>query len=102
MEPLEPLPFGDINLAEARRRTHVRMLLSGGNVPWQFFASQKPTRTREAVKKAIDEVDAGGGFSLRTTGGHADFANELTADELHNVIANIEAYIEAGLQYGKY
>lgn len=101
IEPLEPVPFGDVDLAEAKRRMHGRMMLAG-NIPSQNFPSCTPAETRRWVRDAIRDAAPGGGFALRTTGGHAGVNAELEDDMLANIIRNVEAYIEAGLEYGTY
>jgi len=101
IEPLEAPPFGDVDLAEAKRRMAGRMSLSG-NIPSQDFNTLKPADVRRLVKEAIAAAAPGGGFTLRTTGGHASVDADLEPDVLRHVIANVEAYIEAGLEYGRY
>lgn len=100
-EPLEPPPFGDVDLAEAKRLVGDRMMLSG-NIPSQDFLTCTPDQVREWVKDAIAAAAPGGGFSLRTTGGHAAIDPYLDRDTLAHIIRNVEAYIEAGLEYGEY
>jgi hypothetical protein len=100
-EPLEPPPFGDVDLAEAKRRVGDRMMLSG-NVASQHFTTCEPEQVRGWVKEAIAAGAPGGGFSLRTTGGHAGLNPDLDSDMLSRIIRNVEAYVEAGLEYGQY
>ena len=100
-EPLEPSPFGDVDLAEAKRRVGDRMLLSG-NVPSQDFVSMSREEVRGWVRKTIAEAAPGGGFALRTTGGHAGVNPDLDKPQLHKIIDNVEAYMEAGLEFGQY
>jgi hypothetical protein len=100
-EPLEPAPFGDIDLARAKRQAGDRMMLSG-NVPSQFFNRISRDEVRSSVRRSISEGAPGGGFSLRTTGGHAGIDPDLDRPQLDRIIANVEAYIEAGLEFGGY
>jgi len=100
-EPLEPPPFGDVDLAEAKRRVGDRMMLSG-NVASQFFTTMSRDEVRASVRKAIREGAPGGGFSLRTTGGHAGLNPDLDKPQLHRIIENVETYVEAGLEFGSY
>lgn len=100
-EPLEPPPFGDVDLAEAKRLVGDHMMLSG-NIPSQDFVTCTPEQVRQWVKDAIAAAAPGGGFSLRTTGGHAGIDPYLDNDTLAHIIRNVEAYIEAGLEYGEY
>ncbi len=100
-EPLEPPPFGDVDLAEAKRRVGDRMLLSG-NVPSQEFVRMSRREVRDWVRAAMAAAAPDGGFALRTTGGHANVSPDLDRTELRKVVDNVEAYIEAGLAYGAY
>lgn len=70
VEPLEPSPYGDNVLADAKKRVGKRMLLAGNVVSQDFFHdSYKIEDIRDHVKRAIDEGAPGGGFILKTTGG---------------------------------
>lgn len=100
-EPLEPPPFGDIDLAEAKRRVGDRMMLSG-NVASQFFTTMSRDEVRASVRQSIKDGAPGGGFSLRTTGGHAGINPALDKPMLRKIISNVEAYVEAGLEFGTY
>ncbi len=100
-EPLEPAPFGNVVLAEAKKRVGDRMLLSG-NVPSQEFLSMNREEVRECVKEAISAAAHGGGFTLRTTGGHAGTGSVKDKEQMRKVLENTEAYIEAGLEFGTY
>jgi len=101
IEPLEPPPYGDVDLAEAKRRVGGRMVLSG-NVPSQEFPRMGRDEVAESVRRAIAAAGPGGGFTLRTTGGHAGVNPFLDRSMLRKIIENVEAYIEAGLKYGRY
>ncbi len=101
VEPLEPPPYGDCDLAEAKRRVGDRMLLSG-NVASQAFVFRTPDEVREEVREAIEAAAPGGGFTLRMTGGSGGTGAVRNDEQLLRCIENAEAYIEAGLQYGRY
>ena len=101
IEPLEPVPYGDVDLAKARKRMDGSMMLSG-NIPSQCFPSCSPDDVRKWVKAAIRDAAPRGGFALRTTGGHAGVNPELDQEMFAHIIKNVEAYIEAGLEYGTY
>jgi hypothetical protein len=98
VEPLEIPPTGDCDLAEAKRRVGSRMLLSG-NIPSERFVSMDPSEVRDMVKAAIDAGAPDGGFTLAASNGHG---LQCTDDEMARTIANCEAYIEAGLEFGRY
>ena len=100
-EPLEPPPYGDNDLTEARRKVGGRMLLSGNIVSQDFpFATEEAVR--EAVRRAIRTGAPGGGFTLRCTGGTCGTNSAKDLDQLRDFIRKIEAYLDAGLAYGQY
>jgi hypothetical protein len=101
IEPLEPPPWGDVDLKEAKRLVGDRMLLSG-NIPSQNFPFMSRQQVEESVRKAISDAASGGGFTLRMTGGDGEVNAELPPEMLKKIIENVEAYIEAGLKYGIY
>ena len=101
VEPLEPPPFGNVNLREAKRQVGDRMVLSG-NIPSQEFCRVRPDKVRQWVKDAVAVAAAGGGFALRTTGGHSGVNVDLDRSQLLKIIDNVEAYINAALEFGKY
>jgi hypothetical protein len=103
VDPLEPPPYGDNNLALAKRQVGGRMLLSG-NIPSQVFylESFKVGDVRELVRRAIAEGAPGGGFTLRTTGS-AHIGNGKNraqkAKAIQCGLAMIEAWREFGTRY---
>ena len=101
IEPLEPDPFGDVDLADAKRRVGDRMLLSG-NVLSQYFPSMTEGEVRSEVKRCMAVGAPGGGYTLRTTGGVAATNSVKTPDQMRAVLRSIETYIEAGMEYGEY
>jgi hypothetical protein len=101
IEPLERPPFGDVDLAEAKRRVGDRMLLSG-NVPSQSFMFMSRAEVRQCVRAAIEAAAAGGGFSLRPAAGTAGTNSVQDAEQMRKYLDNIDAYIEAGLEFGGY
>jgi len=101
VEPLEAAPMGDVDLAEAKRRVGDRMLLSG-NIPSPYFPDWSREQVEQSVREAIEAGAAGGGFSLRTTGGTAGTGAVRNFEQLGKILANCEAYLLAGLKYGSY
>lgn len=101
IEPLEPPPFGDVDLKAAKRNVGARMVLSG-NIPSQQFCRLSPEDVRRLVQAAVAAAAPGGGFTLRTTGGNANVDADLDGEMLARIIQNVEAYIEAGLEFGQY
>jgi hypothetical protein len=101
VEPLEPPPYGDNVLAEAKRTVGRRMLLSGNVVSQAFLLDTfRVADVRDLVKRAIDEGAPGGGFSLRTTGGAV--GNGKTRDQCIKSIDCNLALIEAWREFGPY
>lgn len=100
LEPLEPPPYGDNRLADAKRRVGGRMVLCG-NVPSQALVmdSFDPRETRELVRRAIGEGAPGGGFFLRTTGS-AYVGNGKTRAQRARSIACGLAMIAAWREFG--
>jgi len=101
VEPLEPPPYADCDLAEAKRLVGDRMLLSG-NVPSQAFVFIEPEEVEVLVRDAIEAAAAGGGFTLRLTGGGGGRGSERTAEQGDRNIRCAEAYFDAALKYGWY
>ncbi len=101
LEPLEPPPFGDNILEDAKKRVGHRMLLSG-NVPSQtfYFDNVGPDEVRELVKNAIKAGAPGGGFSLKTTGGAV--GNGKSREQCIKSIECNLALIDAWREFGNY
>lgn len=100
-EPLEPPPYADVDLAEAKRLVGDRMFLAG-NIPSQAFPRISLDEVRELVHDAIRIAAPGGGFALRTTGGAGGTSTDMDEETMTRVIVNCEAFMEAGLEYGRY
>lgn len=101
VEPLEPPPYGDNVLSEAKRRVGDRMLLSGNIISQAFVLdSFRVEDVRDLVKRAIDEGAPGGGFSLKTTGGAV--GNGKTREQCIKSIDCNLALIDAWRELGAY
>jgi uroporphyrinogen-III decarboxylase len=92
LDPLEPPPAGDIDLAEARRRVAGRLVLIG-NIEWSDFEHRSPDDIEELVCRAIE---AGGPdrFILAAS----DETISAVSDRLRE---NLVRFVEAGIRYGK-
>lgn len=96
IQPLEPPPWGDIELAEAKRRAAGRIALEGNIEKHELYTSTTD-EIRERVRTAILDAGEGGGFVLCPSAGLQEWP---TCDE--RTVANFLAYIDAGLEYGTY
>lgn len=102
VDPLEPPPYGDNNLVEAKQRVGRRMLLCG-NIPSQLFSMESVNMKdiRDWVKKAIEEGAPGGGFTLRTTGSAHVGNGKTRAQKIKSIQCGL-AMIEAWREFGSY
>ena len=101
IEPLEHPPFGDVDLAEAKRLVGHRMMLSG-NVASQNFLYMSREEVRQEVREAIRAAAPGGGYSLRPAAGSAGTNSVQDPDQMRKFLDNIDAFIQAGLEFGQY
>jgi len=101
VEPLEPPHYGDNILAIAKQQVGTRMLLSGNIVSQAFHLDAFTVEhVRELVKQAIDVGAAGGGFTLKTTGGAV--GNGKTREQcIKDIDCNL-ALIDAWRKFGAY
>ncbi len=97
VEPLEPAPYGDTVLAEAKRRVGQRLVLSG-NLPSQAFYTMTDAEVRESVRQAIRDGAPGGGFTLHETGGASGLGK--TREQIICHLAKTRVAIEAALEFG--
>lgn len=101
VEPLEPPPYGDNILVDAKKRVGHRILLSGNVISQAFYLdSFKVEDVRGLVKQAIEDGAPGGGFTLKTTGGAV--GNGKTREQaIKNIECNL-ALIDAWREFGSY
>jgi len=99
IEPLEPSPFGNNILKEAKGNVGHRMLLSG-NLPSQAFYTLSRGEVREMTRRAIEDAAPGGGFTLRLAGGGTGCGNTIEQAMIH--MDRTLAFIEAALEFGRY
>ena len=91
INPLEPPPMGDCELAEVKREFGLRLALMGNLHTTELLRSSREA-VIEAARKAIRDAGAGGGFILST----GDQCGRDTPDE------NLQALVEAAERYGRY
>jgi len=96
IHPLEPVgATGDCDLNTVKQRYGRRICLVG-NIQYEDFAEMTPPQMKSRVKQLMDAAKAGGGFILSP-------ACPLFHSRMPEKIeANIRAYVDAGLEYGRY
>ena len=92
IDPLEPPPMGDCDLAELKRRYGGSLVLKGNLHTTRTMLHGTPEEVAAASRKAIDEAGEGGGFILST----GDQCGRDTPEE------NLRAMIETARSYGRY
>ncbi len=92
IDPLEPPPMGDCDLAELKRRYGHKLTLKGNLQTTDVLLRGRPEDVARASRRAIDDAAAGGRFILST----GDQCGRDTPDE------NLRAMIETARSYGRY
>ena len=92
IEPLEPPPMGDCDLAQIKRDYGERIALKGNIHTTDIMLRGTPGDVERACKWCIDVAGEGGGYVLST----GDQCGRDTPDE------NIYTMIEVARSYGKY
>lgn len=95
LQPLEPPPWGNIALADAKRRAAGRMALEGNIEKHELYRSS-PEEIRARVIGAIQDAAPGGGFILGASAGVQEWpvCTERT-------VQNFLTYIETGVAFGR-
>ena len=92
INPLEPAPMGDVDLAEVKQKFGSRIALMGNIHTTDVMLRGTPEEVERAAKSCIDAAAEGGGFILST----GDQCGRDTPEE------NIFKLIEVARSYGKY
>jgi uroporphyrinogen decarboxylase len=92
INPLEPPPMGDCDLAKVKREFGNKISLMGNLHTTEVMLRGTPQKVIEESKKAIEAAAEGGGFILST----GDQCGRDTPEE------NIFAMIETAREYGRY
>lgn len=87
-----PPPFGDVDLEDVLKVIRPDMALRGNIDQVEFLKKSSPKEIEYKVKDLLEKVKSRGNWILSTT----DFIFDGTPYE------NIKAFVEAGLEYGKY
>jgi uroporphyrinogen-III decarboxylase len=92
LNPLEPPPMGDVDLAELKRAHGHRFALMGNLHTTEVMLHGSPGRVRQQALEVMQVAGCGGGFTLST----GDQCGRETPEE------NIFAMVEAARKYGRY
>jgi uroporphyrinogen decarboxylase len=92
LNPLEPLPMGDVDLAELKRTHGRRFALMGNLHTTDVMLRGSPELVRQQALELMRVAGCGGGFVLST----GDQCGRDTPDE------NIFAMVEAAKEHGQY
>ena len=85
-------PFGDVVLEDALRIIRPNMALRGNIDQVEFLRKATPTQIKDRVRELLDKVKPRGNWILSTS----DFFFDGTSYQ------NIQAFAQAGLEYGRY
>jgi hypothetical protein len=96
LDPCEPPPDGDIELGEVKRRAFARGVSVWGNMELKMIERGTPEAVRAEVRRIMDQAKEGGGFALIPT------ASPVNAPLAPRTEENLLAFIDAGLEFGKY
>ena len=92
IDPLEPPPMGDCDLAELKRLYGGKLTLKGNLHTTEVMLRGTPEEVAAASRRAIDDAAEGGRFILST----GDQCGRDTPDE------NLRAMVETARTYGRY
>ena len=92
IDPLEPPPMGDCDLADLKRRYGDRIVLKGNLHTTAVMLQGGVDDVIAAARRAIDDAAGGGGFILST----GDQCGRDTPDR------NLRAMVETARTYGRY
>jgi len=95
LEPLEPPPDGDIELAEVKKRIGHKITLCG-NMEMRGFEIGTPEEIDAKVKKIMEDAKGEGGFILMPT------ATPITVPLEERIARNLIQFIDSGIKYGRY
>jgi uroporphyrinogen-III decarboxylase len=96
LDPCEPPPDGDIDLAEVKKKCLAAGVSVWGNMELKLLENGTPATVREEVRRIMDKAKEDGGFVLLPT---ASPANVPLSPQTE---ANLVAFIDAGLEFGRY
>jgi uroporphyrinogen-III decarboxylase len=96
IDPCEPPPDGDIGLDEVKRKCQARGVSVWGNMELKVLEHGTPGQVRAEVQKIMNQAKADGAFVLMPT------AAPINVPLSPKTEANYKAFIDAGLEFGRY
>jgi hypothetical protein len=96
IDPCEPPPDGDLELAEVKRRCASRGVSVWGNLELKLLETGTPEEVREEVRRVLAAAKEGGGFVILPT------AAPISVDLPARTEENYRAFIEAAIELGSY
>ena len=91
IDPVEPLPQGDIEFGDAKRRAAGRLTLFG-NIEFLDMETCAPDQVEAKVRHAIEDGGKAHTVLCTSAGPHERHTAQFTANAIR--------YLEAGLRYG--
>jgi uroporphyrinogen-III decarboxylase len=95
LDPIEPLPDGDISLGDVKKLIGDKVCLFG-NIELKLLEHGEPAEVRDFVIDAMKQAKKGGRFVMMPTAGPINDPISPKTEE------NYRVYIETALEYGKY
>jgi uroporphyrinogen-III decarboxylase len=96
IDPCEPPPDGDIDLADAKRRCASRGVSVWGNLELKLLEAGTASEVRAAVRGILDAAKDGGGLVILPTAAPIDAVLSPRTE------ANYKVFIETALESGRY
>lgn len=95
IDPIEPLPDGDISLAEVKKGWGDKLILMG-NIELKELENSPPARIQQLVYQAMQDAKSGGGFILMPT------ATPINVPLAAHTKQNFLTMLDAARKFGAY
>ncbi len=96
LDPCEPPPDGDVEIGEVKRRSLAHKVSVWGNLELKLLEFGTPREVRAEVRRIMDQAKEGGGFVLLPAAAPIGVPLPPRTEE------NYRAFIDAGLEFGRY
>ena len=95
LDPIEPLPDGDISLGDVKKQIGDKVCLFG-NIELKLLEHGEPAEVRDFVIDAMKQAKKGGRFVIMPTAGPINDPLSQKTEE------NYRVFIETAIEYGQY